>query len=586
MKKNNLPPPSLPAPVWKRPRIRWAAGLFVGFLVLFGLSHDRTYYFDGLLQAGMIDSPLDVNPVETRYEWNHFLWYPTGRLFYRAAHAVGFSWEGYETLQTFNTLVGAAGAAVFFLILSRLAPLPWAAGWAVLACLGQVYWYRSAGAENHLTGGVWVLAQAWFLLEYWEKPGYRSLIGMGVTGLLAAYFHLGNFAAWGVAGLTVLFRRPAGKTGAHFTALVLLVLAGWLPYAIVHHWMEPGGFQRWWTWATALAHGYSPLAGKKGIDWNLLGKGLLTARTFLKSFLFFDRWDGGTILRVAAMVPALWVLACRGGVRPSRESLQDKRPFVFLIPFCCFLALYALWLPGNYMYWIVQWFSFCLFLGAISAARIAPASWAALGLMIVIVGQNNLSKVILPHKTNPDAFLVEMSRDIGRLTPPESPTVVSGRNEVNLKPYIPYFGKRNRLALDLFALNAVNQKTDAVDWLSRTIVQHLRAGIPVYVTEDALRASGDFADFNISSESLETIWRAFALLPVKDFPGARPNRLYLLWTPELQPELEDVILLRLKINGLREQLAAVALARLNTVPPSRRAAEKRRLENLTGLTLG
>jgi hypothetical protein len=583
----NVSTVSVPFDPEKRRRWLWAAGVFVFFLAVFSLSHDHIYYFDGLLQAGMINKPLFINPPEVRYEWNHFLWYPAGRFFYVVTHALGSSWDGYQTLQAFNTLIGAAGASVFFLILSRMAPLPWTALWTCAACLGQVYWYRSGGAENHLLGGVWCLVQTCFLFAYWEEPGLKPLVGMAAAGLLAAYFHLGNFASWAVPGLAVLARGPRKAKLFHLILLLIIIAAGWFPYVSVHHWLEPGGFSKWWDWSTSLAHGYMP--GKtSGVNWGILRNLTVVPKTFLQSVLFYENWSAtaagwGILLLAASSSVVLFSFF----PRRSRAAARDMRPLIFLIPFFVFFGFYAFWMPWNYMYWVIQWPSLCLVLGGVSAVRspdrIPAASWVVLILMVLLIAEHNLTQVILPHKTNSNLFLVEMSRDIGRLTPPGSPVVISGRSETLLKPYIPYFAERNRLAIDLFALNAVKQNMDPIKWMNDTILDYFRAGVPVYITEDALRSKETFGIYGISPERVESVWKDYALIPIRDFPGPRPNRLYLMWTPALSKDLEDVMLIRLKRSGLVDQAAMIASARLSTIPPSSRKRESERLSSLIGI---
>lgn len=552
----------------------WAAGLFLGFCALFGFSHDRIYYFDGLLQGGIIKNPLQVYSIQVALEWNHFLWYPFGRLFFVLTHWAGYGGGGYETLQCLNTLVGAAGAALLFMTMSRFATKGWSALWTVAACLGEVYWYRSAGAENHLTGAVWCLVQAAFMASYWRRPGWAPMFGMAVSGLLAAYFHLGNFAAWGVAGVAVLWRAPKDIRLTHFTALVLLVVVGWIPYALVHGWLDPGGFVRWWSWATSLAHGFSPGSGHKGVDWNVLNKGLVMLKTLVKCILFYETWGWGTALRLAAVAAGCAVAAFYRTPRPR----WDHPSLPFLIPFGMFLGLYTFWMPGNYMYWVVQWPVLCLFLATVSPSPRPAVSWAGLCVVVLVLGYNNLTTVILPHKTNPDAYLVEMCRDFGRLTPPQSPIVISGRGEPQLKPYIPYFSLRDRLAVELFALNAVDKNMDAVQWMRGALVQYIQAGVPVYITGDALRCAGDFADFGLSREAVESVWGGLAPLPIKEYEGKRPNSLSLLWGPSIPDQIQDVIYLRLKTAGLRDQAEMLLKARLRTRPSAALKDELRWLE--------
>lgn len=64
------------------------------------------------------------------------------------------------------------------------------------------------------------------------------------------------------------------------------------------------------------------------------------------------------------------------------------------------------------------------------------------------------------------------------------------------------------------------------------------------------------ADLSVD-DRIESIWKPFSLLPVYDFPGTLPSRLYLFWSNSFPKNIQDTLCLRLKINGLLDQLLMV-----------------------------
>src|SRR5215470_4279723 len=95
-----------------------AVSLFLFFAAVYAVSRNHSYPFDSVIFANMVEIPLLRIPADLAFEWNHFLWYPTGRLFYLALYYIGIPVRGYEALQLLNAVVGAAGVTVTFLTLS------------------------------------------------------------------------------------------------------------------------------------------------------------------------------------------------------------------------------------------------------------------------------------------------------------------------------------------------------------------------------------------------------------------------------------------------------------------------------------
>jgi hypothetical protein len=418
------------------------------------------------------------------------------------------------------------------------------------------------------------------MVAYWREPSYRHMAFMVICAVLSAYYHLGNVAVFGATFIAILLRRPPKGVLHQGSAAALLFALLWLPYAVVQQWFHPGGFHNWWVWGKGLAEGYSPLSQPAGaFHWDILKNLALTEQTSVKSVIWFDSWNGWVMLRFGAFILLAVLAVCYprwklGWKRADREQAannENSLAFVFLIPLLSVGALYAVWLPGMPNYWCVHTPLFCLFAGALSG-RLSPGRMFPFQTICLVL--------VLPDKVNPQQFVVDASRKIGELTPAESRVIVSGRGGpwYQLKVYIPYFSHRRRMAIDLFASNAIIRDTDPIIWIEQEIADTLDRGIPIYITEDALREKGSFSDFNLSSQQIESIWKPFRLLPIQDFPGDPPNRLYLLWYDHFPKNVEDHIRTRLIASGLLDQAILFDKEKARTNPSEQLAQEITALE--------
>lgn len=533
-----------------------AGVLFLAFCLIYGLSHDRIFYFDAVLFAGVVEQPLASLPAQVKYEWNHFLWYPTARAFYTFLHTIGLKARGYEILQWFNTLVGSLGVALVFLLLRRVASPFWALVWALMAAFSQVWWYRSGGGENHLFGTFWIIPLAWSFLTYSQKPSVGTLIQIGVFTTLSSYYHTGNFAAWGATFLFILFQNRNPQRWPHLFLVTIILAIGVFPYALVHHLFEPGGLSRWWMWATSLSHGTVPVSStdKVGnISLSFFSNLGISLKTLIKSILFYEKLNY-RVWGIIALMTFLGFLGIFYGRIKAKERLfplafDAQVSKAFGIPFLLFLGLYTFWMPGNYMYWAMHGVLLFLLIGSLSSrwqsGPIPLFQKMALGSMIFLLFQHNLSALIWPQRQGfPHVWSdVEASKTIGKLTPQQSPILISGAHRGNYKPFIPYFANRNRLSLDLFVINYFGKDQSPTQVMSQAIVYYLSRGIPVYVTGDLLNSAQSFSQWNLSPQAIESIWAPFRLLYVQRLPSlpSFKDGLYLVWTPQLPENAKDAI---------------------------------------------
>jgi hypothetical protein len=71
----------------------------------------------------------------------------------------------------------------------------------------------------------------------------------------------------------------------------VLVGGSLVPYAWVHQWFEPGGFNRWWLWGSSLVYGVSPIGKKAKSLFDILKGVAESIVIYLQSIIAFDSYD-------------------------------------------------------------------------------------------------------------------------------------------------------------------------------------------------------------------------------------------------------------------------------------------------------
>lgn len=552
--------PPLAAPGAKRPWL-WEAGVFVLFLAVYFLTQDKTCRFDGALMGGMLESSLTQIPRTVAFEWNHFLWYPTGRTFYLFLKLLHIPARGYEAAQIFNNIFGAAGITLLFVILRRMTSRAWALPFALLAGFSPVYWIKAISGECYTFAVFWAIVFAWFLLAYRENPTFRNVLGMSVATALTSYYHIGNAVLWALVGVAILIQRR--RWLAQSLLMLAVFLLSVLIYAWVHRFFEPGGFQRWWQWGSTLTQGLSPFkGGAGGFALGVLAAAGKTGQTIIRSLVWWDNFGWKAVAAFAALGALGGGAVFWGRFRPACPPVPSRWKaldlFLFSLPALFLIGLYSVWLPGDYTYWYMHPPFIFLSLGVLAWRRQPermPAPQAgAFALLVLLFAAHNFHSPIRALTKDINKRYREISLGMAAVTLPPSPIVISGRGAwSNLKPYIPYFANRNRMAVDLYFLNGYSQGRDPIAWMKEDIRQYMRQGVPVYLFEEVFQSTGDFGAYNLTPEMVESVWKDYRLLPVKVFDGPPPNTLYLLWDPGLHPEVQELITLRLKVAGLPEQ---------------------------------
>lgn len=520
------------------------------------------YFFDSVLYAGVIHFPLSLQPQIVVFEWNHFLWYPVTRAFYLSIHALGFQGTTYEALQWFNSIVGALGVAFLFVILAKRTNGGWGGAWASVLAVTNVYWSRSTGGEPYLVAGFFVLCFVAVLMNYFKSPSLWKIGFLAVLSVLATYFHIANgvLLPFGVAMI-------AWRPGHHRRSGLLLFVATYVflfsPYIYVHRLFEWEGLVLWWKWGSGVVNAVAPGTSHAGqFDFRLWSN---LHKTFLTTLLAFVNPAGSKLSVVGGV--ALLVLAA-WPKKFQKQKWRKLAPVGFL--FVIYWLLFSIWQPGNLIYWATHALLLVLILGVSSypgQRQISHVRYGCLWGLAALLTVQNAWSVIWPHKKGEAVLpLVVMCDVIRQNTPPDGLIIISGRKDSLLKPYIPYFAHRRRIALDLAAMQAFRQNKDPISLIQAGVNYEIHQGNAVYLTEDLLKAHEGFSDWRISSDRIEAIWRNCDLYEVVRFGPPVDNALYLLWPKGMPQEIAQRIINSLEESQLWHQLRKINSHKQTSIP--------------------
>jgi hypothetical protein len=550
----------------------WAGGIFVSFFAIYVFSWDRMYLLDTMAYAGHVERPVHSLLQALALHPDHALWLITGRAFYVLWHVFAPSVRGYQTLQLLNSLIGAFGLSLFFLILSRWTERSWAFLWTILLGLSWNYWQKSSGGDSYLAGTFWLILFCGSLLDYWGRPRLRGVIFMGLCAGLAMHYHLGNLAAWPAAFLIVSLRKGLRRSGADIAVMALFFAGTILLYGMGQGWFERGGLYSWWVSAAYVSPGKMSPAF---LSVHFLNTLALSARAFVKAILYFKTPSWRPVVQGAAVVGLVTFAVSAGRRAKPGQATESQRAARRVAPAILFLLIvytgfYTFWQPGNYWYWVMQPVFLGFFLGCWTfygqASKLPRVQWAAFIVAAALLGAHNYRSDIRGRKNNSLQYVVDASEKIGRMTPPESRIVVSGGGDWgNLKCYLPYFGDRKCLSLDTVALDAQMRAIDPLYWMRTIIRAFLAEGIPVYITEDFLNVqSFAWGPRVYSGEELRFLWDGCTPRPIGRFEGRFSNGLFLLWPARFPEAVQASIRRRLAEAGLSAQ--APPLTRERTAP--------------------
>jgi hypothetical protein len=493
--------PPLARPVRKKPwylaRGLWpkvfSTGLDAGiavvlFFTTFGLLHRFTtarYSFDAIAYAFRVEDHAAGGPLKNLFHPHHLLFNAWASIFWRTAGWIVPLERALEAQQLQNALLGAVGVAFLYLLATLvLESRMLALGVAILA--GSLFGYRFAAAD----GGIYPAALAFVVISLWaaaalvRSPSWPRAVVVALLAASAALLHQMHM----LMGLAIVaaplladipFRQRLRLAGL---ILAVYVCAIGVPYLVVAALLgrtSPASFLawfteyardgRWWSWdwernlrltEYAIAHDFLPDTESRAVQEFLRG------------------YPGPCILGGALLGGLLVASAWTGGWQRGRWLV------LFALLILPYAAMFTVWVPGYYAYWLPVALALLLVLALVLAAlgrwlgdRLRDAAayrgrgkkrshWrraASLVLALAVplpevafclgglVGAKALADLLERYNTpvlaqyqDPESNpYLSHALQIGQQTGPKDLIVMAGTGAMaSEETYLPYFGKR------------------------------------------------------------------------------------------------------------------------------------------------
>lgn len=436
------------------------AAVFLAVLFLNLSIRSLFYNFDGVACA----IAVELSDFKHLVHGNHLAYGVLGWCFDRIWRFFGYQGQALLVLQVLDSVLGAAGAAVFSSLLRRMGRGEREAvlGAAALAVC-HAWWFWSLEAQVYMLGALFAALAAREALSDHPRPG---VVGLWHAGAILG--HVGHLMA--LPALIYVLTRKKGHREA-FPYLSSLFVAVAVPYICAGLFaVRPQNLDElrlWLLGSAALTTDRSFLWHSTPLVQALPAWAGMTLRVFTE---FVGRrgfaWSAGVVL---AVLPLL--AAARGAAERTREA------FFWLLWLAGYAVLFIAWEP----YTIVYRVSDLLALWALATMGLkalpAKARLGALTVWTAAAFVFNLAYVVRPAAdpaNNPDLVEAEWTKVSA---PPEAWVLANGRGAV----YIPYFAGRRPLNLRYFTdETALHAKLDEL----------AKAGQVVYASGRTLEEEG------------------------------------------------------------------------------------------------
>lgn len=437
-----------------------AAAVFLAALFLNLSVRSLFYNFDGVACA----IAVELSDFKHLVHGNHLAYGVVGWCFDKLWRLFGYQGHALLSLQALDSVLGAAGAAVFSSLLRRMGrgERESVLGAAALA-VSHAWWFWSLEAQVYMLGTLFAALAAREALSDHPRP---AVVGLWHAGAILG--HVGHLMAL-PALMYVLTRRKGHREVFPYLSSLFVAVA--IPYVCAGLFaVKPSSFNELRLWLL----GSAALTTDRSFLWHSIPlSSAIPAWSGMSLRIFTEfvgrqgfAWTAGVIL---AVLPLL--AAARGAVEKSREA------FFWLLWLAGYALLFIAWEP----YTIVYRVSDLLALWALATMGLKPLpARARLGVLIAWTAAAfafNLAYVVRPAAdpaNNPDLVEAEWTK---AGAPPEAWVLANGRGAV----YIPYFAGRRPLNLRYFTEEkALHAKLDEL----------AKAGQVVYVSGRTLEEEG------------------------------------------------------------------------------------------------
>jgi hypothetical protein len=439
---------------------RAMAAVFAAALLLNLSIRSSFFNFDGVACA----IAVELSDFKHLVHGNHLAYGVVGWCFDRIWRIFGYRGQSLLVLQTLDSILGAAGAAVFSSLLRRAGRGEREAvlGAAALTVC-HAWWFWSLEAQVYMLGALFAALAAREALSDQPRPGLAGLWHAG-----AVLGHVGHLMA--LPAIVYVLARKKGRRAMvpYFTSLIIAVAVPYLCAAVFA--VHPSSFGDVKSWIL----GSAALGVDRGFSWHSISLAPAISAWTRMTLRIFIEMSGrkGLLLSAGVILAALPLLAAaRGAVDRTREAI------FWLLWLAGYAVLFVSWEPGTIVYRVTDLLA--LWALATLGLRAMPprlrlgalAAWTASALAY------NLVFAVRPASNpanNPDLVEAEWTK---ASAPPEAWVLANGRGPV----YIPYFAGRRPVSLRYYADEAA---------LRARLDELTAAGEAVYVSGRTLEEDG------------------------------------------------------------------------------------------------
>lgn len=459
-------------------------GLYLGF-------PDRLYVFDGVLFSSSIERIGD-GWQENLFNPRHLLFNPIMMLVRDILSRIGISIAAYPLIQRINAMVGALGVLLFFRLARRLGE---DAGLAfvltALLALSSSFWSRATEGQVYMLMTFFAISTSWSAIVLSDSPTIPRAGVLCATVLGAILFHTVNIVLLPIAILAFWFSWMKTSRRAFLWFMPGLLLVVLLPFIVNFHIYSLSALRSFLIRSTeAYSHGsqdswlqlVSHFVDSR--DLHLVSIADSIVSQLYSSILFHSQWARANVLTKVALgiiLLALWI--------PALRPKDLRRTACLLGLWWSGYVLVELFWQGGEFFGAAPLAAFLAALSLALGPLLRPLSnktqrviLGCGGVLVLMLGAWNLYAGIIPRGRIEGNLSYKHSLFVRDHTFPYSEVVISGIGESNLKPYLPYFARRNPQAVELY-FNS-NSKSDGLRLLQVTLQRQISHGIPIYFLSD------------------------------------------------------------------------------------------------------